>query len=32
VIISAVTAPIAAVIADYLTEKQKERKRRNSQE
>jgi NhaP-type Na+/H+ or K+/H+ antiporter len=32
VIISAITAPIAAVIADYLTEKQKERKRRNTQE
>jgi hypothetical protein len=32
VIISAITVPIAAVIADYLTEKQKERKRRNSQE
>jgi phosphotransferase system glucose/maltose/N-acetylglucosamine-specific IIC component len=32
VIISAITAPIATVIADYLTEKQKERKRRNTQE
>ena len=32
VIISAITAPIAVVIADYLTEKQKERKRRNAQE
>lgn len=32
VIISAITAPIAVVIADYLTEKQKERKRGNSQE
>ena len=32
VIISAITAPIAVAIADYLTEKQKERKRRNSQE
>lgn len=32
VIISAITAPIAAVIADYLTEKQKERKGRNDEE
>ena len=30
VIISAITAPIAVVIADYLTEKQKERKKRNT--
>ena len=32
VIISAITAPVAAVTADYLTKKQKERKRRNDEE